>query len=135
MGKWVLTGLFCCFLGAISGCSSIPLSTMIKFSSFDERDFLEITPAELRARVQLEQGFALSAKKSKLEIEIETVKGRQNYQFPLQEFALVVIPEEKGLFFTSKEISEYQLGLTTEAIDSFLALQQQIKTEIPKNYS
>lgn len=36
----------------IQGCSNVPLSTIIKMSSFDEEDFIQLNPEELRVRVR-----------------------------------------------------------------------------------
>lgn len=36
----------------LQGCSNVPLSTMIKMSSFDEEDFIQLNPEELRVRVR-----------------------------------------------------------------------------------
>ena len=36
----------------LQACSNIPISTMIKMSSFDEDDFIQLNPEELRVRVR-----------------------------------------------------------------------------------
>ncbi|WDE06447.1 hypothetical protein SG34_005875 [Thalassomonas viridans] len=135
MGKRAVVGVLLALSVMFGGCSSIPLSTMMKFSTFDESDFLEIDPRQLRARVRLEQGFTLSAEKSKLEIEIDTLKGRINYLFPLQELSAKVVTQEASLFFTPEPVTEYQLKLTGQAVSAFLALQQEIKAKKPGSYS
>lgn len=36
----------------IQGCSNVPLSTMMKMSGFDEGDFIELNPEDIRVRVR-----------------------------------------------------------------------------------
>ncbi|WDE00104.1 hypothetical protein [Thalassomonas actiniarum] len=135
MGKFGIVGILVCLSVLVGGCSSIPLSTMVQFSTFDESDFLEIDPNHIRAKVQLEQGFALSTDKSKLEIGIETLNGYSNYLFPLQELAVKMIEPKNTFFFTPEPVIEYQLTLTPQAVAAFLALQQEIKAKKPESYS
>ena len=135
MAKWIISALLIASTGLLGGCSSIPLSTMMKFSTFDESDFIGIDPHQLRAKILLEQGFSLSANDSKLAIEIDTLQGRINYRFPLLQEGVKVIEQQASLFSWSKSVSEYQLALTDKGIASFLALQQEIKLNTPKSYS
>lgn len=36
----------------LQGCSSVPLSTMLKMSSFDETDFVKLNPDDIRVKVR-----------------------------------------------------------------------------------
>ena len=79
--------LFCFFIVFIvSGCASIPLSTMLKFSSYQKSDFVAIKPADIRAKIILDQPIEIDIEKVELGLEVETEQGDRVFKFPLSFF-------------------------------------------------
>ena len=39
----------------LSSCASVPLGTLLKFSTFDEEDFAEINPENLSVRIFMQE--------------------------------------------------------------------------------
>ncbi|MBV34450.1 MAG: hypothetical protein CMP47_03195 [Rickettsiales bacterium] len=74
MNKKALSILALVFLA--SACSHIPLSTMVSMSSFDEEDFVAITPENIRVKVRTDKPLSLSDEHVKLEFNIEGPSGR-----------------------------------------------------------
>ena len=64
--------LLCLWLG---GCVSIPLSTIVRMSTFDEQDFVALNPDVVRVRITLPQVFKLDAGQSSLGVKITSPAG------------------------------------------------------------
>ena len=85
----------------LSGCANIPLTTLFKFSTFDESDFVAIDGSQIKSKITISEPLTISEEKSKLSVNIENNLGSRQFTFPLVLVSEKKIPEEKG-FFTSK---------------------------------
>lgn len=120
-------GLVACL--AISGCMSIPVSTMVRMATFDETDFLELQPAQLRIRITSDSDAPLILRKTRLNLEM---LGRDGGRAPMN--GAVVLESEEDLTpektfwpFAYKPEHVYVLKLDEDAIASYQHLQERIK--------
>jgi hypothetical protein len=108
----------------LTGCSSIPLSTMLEMRSYSKEDFLATQPEQLRAQVLLAQPVRADLDKVQLQLELETGKGSRLYQFPLQLLVEEQLPQVSGLFSTTPAKTSYTFKLSELAITNFVEMQQ-----------
>jgi len=106
----VLALLALCFI--LASCASVPLSTLMRMSSFSEEKFAGLRPDDIGIKVRLPEGFALDVAHSRLAIEVASNAGTHTAAFDL---------EQTGL--QSRAGGEYELQLTAEARDRFRQLQ------------
>lgn len=106
----------------LQGCSSIPLSTMLKMSSFDEQSFAELAAEEIRVRVRSNtQHNAIT--KNALRYQYQGPEGVIDESFSLQLVEENVETVEHWFSQDSFEHSSlYQLD--AEGVEKFKALQQ-----------
>ncbi|MDV6315322.1 hypothetical protein [Idiomarina sp. HP20-50] len=107
----------------ICSCASIPLSTMLEFSSFNKGDFLSIDPEEIRAKIQVNDPTKVNTDTVRMTLELDTSKGTVLKKFPLVLLANNNIPPDDGLFFSSPGKSEYILELSDKAVENFKSTQ------------
>ena len=111
--------LFCFFIVFIvSGCASIPLSTMLKFSSYQKSDFVAIKPADIRAKIILDQPIEIDIEKVELGLEVETEQGDRVFKFPLSLLERRAIPAKEGWFAFDEAKNEYILNLSAESVQN-----------------
>lgn len=110
----------------LSGCSSIPVSTMVTMSQMDETDFINMAPEQIRARIHLDEPARIDIEKTQMTFSVETDKGSIPYAFPLELLEQGSIAAEPGLLFNVPAKTDYLLALSDEAIANFKALQQRI---------
>jgi hypothetical protein len=108
----------------LCGCGSVPLSTIARMSTFNERDFAALDADVVRVRITLPEGFALDVGKSTLGIELTSAAGAHQSTFELDQELLQpgVIPG--GIFLSSQRGSVYVLRLSAPSQAKFRELQR-----------
>jgi hypothetical protein len=56
----------------VGGCMAMPISTIVKMATFDENDFFQIDPRQLRVRITSDNDAPLVVDKTRLDIERQT---------------------------------------------------------------
>ncbi|MCW8856493.1 MAG: hypothetical protein OQJ95_03955 [Kangiella sp.] len=107
----------------VQACSNVPLSTMLKMSSFDEEDFIRLNPEELRVRVRS------NTKTNVIEANQLTYSYKDTETYIDQYLSLEKLEEEKirtvKHWFKDdsvEHISWYRLD--EEGVEQFRALQK-----------
>lgn len=113
----------------MSSCASIPLTTMLEFSSFGKEDLIGIQPQDLRAKIQVDQPVRADVNSAELSLELTTEKGSRAFEFPLHLLNEIDIEPVKGIFSTTAGKTEYTFKLSDEAIKNFVTTQQIIRDE------
>ncbi|CAB9494192.1 hypothetical protein [Alteromonas macleodii] len=115
-----------CFLMVfiLGGCASIPLSTMLEFSSFQKSDFVALEPADIKAKVIIDQPVEIDIEKVDLGLELETDLGNRIYKFPLSLIERRSIPAKEGWLSVDEAKIEYTFNLNAESVKSFQEVQQ-----------
>ncbi|TCN79507.1 hypothetical protein [Shewanella fodinae] len=106
----------------LSGCSSVPLSTLTHFATFDEQDFAELDPNQIRARLVVDDFVKL--KDISLKAQINAANGVQQLEFPLTLISKEILPVRKSWIFTTQVRARYQYELSPQARQNFVKLQQ-----------
>ena len=120
---------------SLSGCASIPLGTMVKFSSFDEQQLLVMQPRDIRARIQIEEPAKLNVETAELTLTLQTEQGELFYEYPLTLIAKTRIAPVEGFFTSRPGQTEYTLKLSDLARENFKAAQQELARQQPKGFS
>ena len=107
----------------IGSCSSVPLSTIARMSSFDSQDFVSLNPDDLRVIVVLPREFTLDTKTSWLGVDISSSAGMHQGVFELCEESVRSEETSKGFFSEPEEITSYLLSLTPASKEKFNSLQ------------
>jgi hypothetical protein len=117
--KRVLVALVVC----LCGCVSVPLSTLVRMSTFDERDFVQLDPEVLRIRIKLLEAFHLDVAKSRLGVELTSRAGSHKGMFALEQE--LVQPEQipGGLFARDLAGTAYTMRLSAASKIKFRELQ------------
>lgn len=107
----------------LSSCVSVPLTTIVRMATFDERDFVQLDPDAIRARIKLVDGFVLDPDKSTLGVKITSEAGDHSGEFRLQKVTESRTELSKGLLSDDLLGTEYTLKLAAQSKDEFRKLQ------------
>lgn len=121
-----LLSFFIVFL--MSGCASIPLSTMMKFSSFQMSDFVALQPEDIKAKIIIDEPVKIDIEKVDLSLELETEQYNKMYKFPLSLIETKDIPAKTGWFGDDEAKTEYTFNLSSESVQNFQEVQQLLST-------
>jgi hypothetical protein len=119
--KAVLPAAFLCL--SPWGCASVPISTLVRMSAFDERDFSKLEAEELRVKIKLPKGFELNVEQSWLGIEISSAAGVHDATFQLDEESVHGVPLPGGFFSSPSTGTEYVMRLSATSAGEFRDLQ------------
>jgi len=115
-----------CIVLMFSACASVPLGTMLRFSTFDEEDFAAIDPQQLSVRIFLADPQAIGEGPVFLNLLLET-SGQPfigNYQMaPSRSFR---DEQSSGWFGPAVTGTTYQFELTPAQVLEFRRLQQEM---------
>lgn len=110
----------------LTGCSSIPLSTMMKFSGYEKSDFFRINPSELRIKATINSSAGIDLfVATKLSASVTDKKGKVEYHFKLERIKLETIPAINGMFTNTPAFDVYYLKLTEQATADFTKWKEQ----------
>ena len=112
----------------LSGCASIPLSTMMKFSGFGQEDFVALNPNEIKAKLIVDEPVHVDIEKVEMSLEITTPQQTRLFKFPLVLLDEQKIPADSGWLSSSAAKTEYTFNLADESVTNFKEVQQHINT-------
>jgi len=118
-------------LGALAGCVSVPLSTIVRMSTFDEQDFAALDPGVIRARIKLADGYALDPSRSWLGVQVASAAGVHEGEFRLEQVTQMRAPLAQGLFAGDATGTEYTLRLSDASAQEFRKLQAFVRQGQP----
>jgi len=101
----------------------VPLSTVVRMSTFDAENFAALNPDELRVRVILPGGFVLDTRESWLGIDMTSSAGQHHGVFKLLEESVLLSEISKGFFSEPEQGTSYLLSLTPSSRVEFRDLQ------------
>jgi len=121
---------------ALAGCSSIPLSTMIKFSGYDKNDIFRINPSELRVKATINSSADIDLLvATKLSAAITDKKGKVEYHFQLEKIKIETVPAINGMFTNTPAFDVYYLKLTEQAAADFIKWKEKATSGTKKQGS
>jgi hypothetical protein len=110
----------------LTNCSSVPFTTMIKLSTFNEQSLTQMTAEEIKARITVNEFLNINLAETKLAMSVESDTGELMLNFPLELIAVFKNIEEKKFFSTTPASQTYLLKLSPDAILDFKKLKQQL---------
>lgn len=110
----------------LSGCSSIPMGTLLKLSSFDEAYVSTLDPKKIRAKITVNAFLDVNVENTQLGLSIENSNGEMELNFPLQVITITQNKAVSGLFSQQVASQTYLLKLSEKAISEFKTLQAQL---------
>ncbi|MCB4438407.1 hypothetical protein LHL20_19430 [Alteromonas sp. McT4-15] len=113
----------------LSSCSSIPISTMLKFRSFNEQSFVALNGSEIRSKIIVSQPFTLDLEKIKLSLTLDNDKGVRNFTYPLDLDMQKTIAAQDGFFTSTPAKTEYTFKLSELAVKNFKETQNLISDQ------
>ncbi|WP_414830465.1 hypothetical protein [Alteromonas sp. H39] len=111
------------------GCSSIPISTMLKYRNFDEQSFVILDPLQIRSKIRLSEPFTLKLEKINLSLSLENEKGLRHFTFPLVLEKRDKIAAQEGFFLSEPAKTEYTFKLSELAVNNFKETQNLLSQE------
>ena len=111
------------FFLLFSGCTSIPLSTIVQMSTFDGDDFVALDPQALRVKITLLKGFELNTRQSWLGIGLSSPAGELREVFRLKKESIVSHVKSSGMFSPPEQVISYTLSLRPASREKFIKLQ------------
>lgn len=129
----MLKTLLLCLLLAVAGCTSVPLATMAKLSTFDWQDFNALSADEIQVKITVPQGFELNIEHSWLGFELSSQHSEHQGRFNLQQVSTAASTMDKGFFADDQEVSVYTLQLHPDSHGDFSALQGYLGQHRAKN--
>ncbi|MCO7191245.1 MULTISPECIES: hypothetical protein [unclassified Pseudoalteromonas] len=128
--------LFLVFVAlCLFGCSSIPLSTMLKYRNFDEQSFTALNPSQIRSKVKVSKPFTLNMEKMNLSLSLENEKGISHFTFPLILEKQGRIDAQEGFILSEPAKTEYTFRLSELAVNNFLKTQNLLSQEVQQKIS
>lgn len=112
----------------LTACSSVPLSTMLKLSSFNEQSVLSINPDNIRAKITVNNFIDIDLENTKLGLAVESSQGNLALQFPLEKLTLTGNSATESFFSSTPASQTYLLQLSPVAVADFKKLQKQLRT-------
>lgn len=111
------------FVYLLAGCSYIPLTTMVKMSGFDEEDFRQIEPADIRAKITTNTTASFVEEKMQLNFKFITRETKVDKTLPLK--IVTESTHTESSWFGDDEIEHTTIfKLDDSAIEMFKELQQ-----------
>ena len=111
----------------LSSCASVPLGTLLKFSTFDEEDFAEINPESLSVRIFMQEPALLGDGPVSLSLLLETATGPIMGDYAMQPVNTYSDTLDGGLFSADIPGTTYLFELTPDQITMFRELQHQLQ--------
>lgn len=113
---------------AVTGCASVPISTMAKLGGFDESDFAALDPQEVRVRVQVPEDFAIDPQGTVLALTFSTQGTMVARSFPLIFESEDIGTVSSGFFSRTIRVRRQTLKLNEPGIELFREAQQGVRT-------
>lgn len=115
---------------ALSGCASIPISTMATFSQFDENTLTIIDPSQMLVKVSVGHDFGLEPDSTKLQLSVQpkNVNRSTEAAFGLELLNTVTEKRATGLFSADMEVTTYEFKIDQTGVAALKQLQTQLKT-------
>ncbi len=112
---------------ALGACASIPLMTAMRLSTLQEKDVLQMDPADVRVRVALPRGNELDVAQTRLSLRVESDgQPAQRADMTLRLLARTDEVRSRGLFHADLPVTVHEMALAPEGAAQLRALQKKM---------
>lgn len=122
-----LLGILLAATMCISGCASIPLSTMMSMSRMSPRSLAQVDPAQLRVRLSVPQGFDVDVAATRLNFSIKNPSVDQSSEMGVNALSVTKGTRSGGFLSPDLPIKTYLFALTPEGKAELRSLQQTLQ--------
>lgn len=122
----------------LASCTSIPLSTIAKFATFNRENFVALKPNDVRVKVTVPQGFVIDPSKIHIKVRLkEEAKEVADIDEALELRLLQSSPSMKdaGLFQGEMAVTEFELVLSDKGQQLMRSIQKTPRTEAKRTLS
>lgn len=116
----------------VTGCATVPLTTILRMATFNDLDFAELEPNVIRVKIKLEDGFKLNAEQSQLAVQITSPAGSHYGHFSLETISVSQTELSQGVFSRNVLGTEYTLRLSDTSQKAFEKLKDFVKRGKPR---
>ena len=123
-------------LSLLKGCTSIPLSSLIKLSTFGAEEFSQINPKQVRARLTINDPAKLQLHDVRLVFKFDyQFDENQAYQFILTPITQRSIAAQSNWYGSTPKRHQYDFKIAEKSVIEFSAYEQQLLHRgKPKNF-
>ncbi|MGX5174399.1 hypothetical protein ACUR5C_10305 [Aliikangiella sp. IMCC44653] len=110
----------------LTGCTSVPLSSLVKLNSLGQQGLVNVLPQEVRARISLSAPGALEPKDVSLVLKFEFSGDRPaQHLFKLKQISSKLIPAETGFFVDQPAKNQYVFKIAPSSQQDFRRMQRE----------
>lgn len=117
----------------VSGCASVSDQGSSHLVTFDEQDFVGISPDSIKARLVVDDFVKL--RKITLGAEIVSAQGKVRKEFPLALVGMDMMQAERSWIFITQSRNRYEFQLTPEGQQQFAEFQKWLSNKSCSHYS
>lgn len=116
-----------CFLLSLSGCASIPFTTMTRFSQFDEHNLTQLDAKQIMVKVSLRNDYSLKPDSTKLEMSYQpdNVNRKTEAALTLRQLSKVEEKRSVGIFSPDVEVVTYEFAVDEAGAEKLKQVQDQ----------
>jgi hypothetical protein len=125
-GRSRISALLLCVLW-LQACSTVPVSTMLRFAGFGAEDFARLDPAQLRVRISVPEGFEVDASKARLTLKMDRLDGSsRDIAMGLELLERSRMLRSTGFFSADRAMPTQTLRLTPESVEQLRSIRQDL---------
>lgn len=116
-----------CSLLVLSGCTSMPLATMLKFSQFDEQTIAQLDPQQMLVKVSVRDDYSLIQDSTKLQMKFQPDDVNESTKAALNLKLLSKVAETRsaGLFSSDTSVITYEFAVDQAGVETIRQMQAQ----------
>ena len=120
----------------VSSCSSVPVGSLFKLASLDEKDLIAIDARQVRARITLNDPAELKIRDVKLVLRFEyRGESQSEHRFLLNLIDNRTLESSKGFFTDTPKRHQYDFDIADSSISQFKKYQREFtKYGRPEKY-
>ncbi len=112
-------------LVCLTGCASVPLSTMLRMSTMNQQTLFELDPQDIRARVAFFGVSEIIPESTQMSFDISDVAGRRESRvYVLNLLSKTNQTRPGGMFHSDYPVVAYEFELGAESVEDLRRLQK-----------
>lgn len=130
----VVAGMLLPMIMLLAGCTSIPLSAALRFSSMSPRVLAQTDPAQVRVRVSVSEGYDVNVHAARLGLRLESASGARSASMGLTLLGVSRERRDGGLFRADMPVTTYLLALSPDGARELKDMQRFVLESDPKKF-
>lgn len=116
-----------CFLLLLSGCASIPFSSIAKLSQYDGQSIAQLNPQQMRVKVSVGNNYSLKPNSTRLQLSFQPEQHNSKTEAALSLKQLSQVQEKRstGFFSPDLDVVTYEFAVDQAGAETLKQMQQQ----------